>query len=778
MSQRHPLNEPKATIDFESRSACDIARAGAWRYSLDPTTEVLCLAFRLPYWEPGRTGLWHPELPFLGLAEGELAGPSCWDDLAELFQWIAQDLPVEAHGVFFEVSVWANLMEAAGWPHINLSQWRCSAAKAATHSLPRALEDAGDALRLRAVKDMEGSKTMKKMAKPRKANKGDHVIWGRKHAPCSFCARTGRVESFKKDGNPTKKGARCPKCNGSGVSPGAQLPPMPLLYAESVELFRILCAYCRQDVLSEEELSERLPDLSDDELVVFQTDLAVNVRGFHLDREGITAALQVIDEECVDLNRELFALTDGRVERATQRDRMLDWLGDQGLNLDTTRAEVIDELLNGATWAGTPSPEALRGLELMRMLGRSSTAKFVAGEAVICPDDRAHGGLLYHGASTGRWTGKLVQPQNFPKGGIKDIEEAWRAIKSRNRDTIRNNIKNPKTGESYGDVMKVLSHALRGMIVAAPGNVLYVADYAAIEARVLLWLAEDDEALQVFYSGEDIYCALATTIFGYPCNKKDHPAERAIGKIAVLGLGYQMGAAKFVDTCAKGGVTIKEDHYCAECGKGTKHADHNPHSRQYGHAFVYEDHIDPNELTAVKIVDAYRTKFWRVKAFWQEVEEAAIEAVETREIVECGRITYYVTDGFLYCILPSGRRLAYPEPEVRPGTTPWGSACKKLSFMGVNPMNHQWQRQTAYGGLLTENIVQAIARDLMAAAFVRCERTETYTPVLTVHDELIAEAKQGTGDVKEFEHLMSTNPDWAEGCPVEAEGWCGTRYRK
>jgi DNA polymerase len=290
--------------------------------------------------------------------------------------------------------------------------------------------------------------------------------------------------------------------------------------------------------------------------------------------------------------------------------------------------------------------------------------------------------------------------------------------------------------------MEVLSYAVRGAITASPGRVLYVADYAAIEARVLLWLAGDEAALNIFRGGGDIYLEMAETIYDHPCSKSEHPAERALGKVAVLGLGYQMGASKFVDTAfLMGGVTIDEE-------------------------------------MAQQVVDAYRAKFPLVKAMWYATEEAAIEAVCMGKPVVNGYTTWRMAGRFLQCVLPSGRALSYPDPQVKPKMTPWGEMKSQLTFMGTHPLSHKWVRQHSYGGSLVENITQAVARDLMAAALLRCEYSDTYVPVLSVHDELIAEAKVGTGSVREFEELMAALPDWAEGLPVTAEGWTGFRYHK
>jgi DNA polymerase len=678
---------PRATIDFESRSACSIKDCGSWRYSLDPTTEPMCMAFRLPYWEEGRTALWHPAFPHLKVEEAECP------ELEELFAWIAEGKLVEAHNSWFERGLWTNIMVPRfGWPAIGHRQWRCSAAKAASYSLPRSLDGCTIALRLRIKKDSEGAKVMKKMAKPRKPRKAEVTAWE--------------------------------KANGDA--------PLPLYWHESVELLERLWAYCRVDVLAEEAVSERLRDLSPLETEMYLMDQAINERGFQLDREGVEAALDVVNDIFSELNTELVTLTDGRVEKATQRARMMDWFHDMGLPLEDTQGGTIDSWLKREDL----EPKVRRGLELVRALGRSSTAKFVAAQNWAAPDTwRVHGGLLYHGAGTGRWSGSGVQPHNFPRGTIKDMDLAWEVIKTRDVALME---------MMYGDVMTLLSHALRGMIVPSPGRRLMVADYAAIEARVVLWLAEDDEALDVFRRRECIYMAMATEIYGRPITDKVKQAdERQMGKQAVLGLGYQMGAKKFQATLAeKWGIFIELDF-------------------------------------AQLIVDKYREKFWRVKKMWWDQEAAAIAAVKSpNRTFRCGRVYWRVVDGFLHCKLPSGRLLGYCDPQVLKRKTPWGEDRDALTYMGVDPYTKKWRRQDTYGGMLVENITQAAARDLMAEAMLRCHQEGLYDVILSVHDELIAECDEGSGDVDDFEATMAHAPAWADGCPVAAEGWSGYRYKK
>lgn len=322
--------------------------------------------------------------------------------------------------------------------------------------------------------------------------------------------------------------------------------------------------------------------------------------------------------------------------------------------------------------------------------------------------------------------------------------------------------------KKYGSVMAALSHGLRGTIVAPSGKTLYVADFASIEARVLLWCAGDERGLDIFRNHEDPYCDMASDLFGYPTNKQDHPKERGLGKIAILGLGYQMGPAKFVDSCALAGITIPEDSYCETCGGASKT------HRKENHPFDSET----EGLTAVQVVNAYRTKYWRNVQLWADQEAAAIAAVVSRQPVQAGKVQWVYHAPFLYCVLPSGRQLAYNEPRVKSTLMPWGKMRDVLSYMGIDGYTHQWRRQPTYGGMLVENIVQAISRDALAEAMTRCEAA-AYPVVLSVHDETICEVPvERKPSLEEFIGLMTERPDWARGLPIEVDAWCGQRYRK
>ena len=682
-------NAPVATIDFETRSAISLKKHGSWAYSCHETTEILCLSWHLPDFLPGRTALWAPAQPNIGLAEVFPAG-----EILGLIEWIGRGGLISAHNAAFERCIWENiLVPRYGWPPIPIAQFRCSAAKAAAHALPRGLEDVGSALVLSTTKDVEGHKLMLKLSKPRKSRKAERELW----------------------------------INTKQTAPS-------LLWHESLNLFEKLWQYCRQDVLAETALNDSLPDLNPHESLIYTMDQTINARGFQLDMTAVKTALALIAKETLQLNQELETVTNGKVKKATCRAQMIAWLSENGLQISDTQKETINAYL--APECREPlSPSARRALEIMRALGRSSTAKYESMQNWMGSDGRIRGGLLYHGASTGRWSGSGVQPHNFVRGTVKDMDGLWLALKS----------KTPPP-----NVMEALSNALRGAIVAGPGKTLYVADYAAIEARVVMWLAGEEGALESFRRGEDIYSVMASEIYNKPCNKEDTPDERQVGKTAILGLGFQMGASKFVATVEKmTGLIISEE-------------------------------------MAKQVVDTYRAKFAGVKQLWWEMEAAAIKAVYLRKqigrirqsAVNCAKTQWFCEGNFLYCELPSGRRLAYPFPKVGQKATPWGEMRPQLTFMGISPITHKWTRMHTYGGSLVENVVQAIARDLLANALLACENTGIYLPVLSVHDEGICEVDEAAGSLQEFNRLMTTSSKWAKGLPIGIESWKGKRYHK
>lgn len=373
---------PCAFFDFETRSTCDIKKTGSWRYSLDPSTEPLCLAFRLPHWEEGVTGIWSPAFP-----EADIDEYADWELLGELFDWIRDGNLIAAFNAWFERGIYNNIMIPSGWPKIDHKYWRCTAAQCAALALPRSLDKVAIALGLPVQKDSVGSTLMKKMTKPRRPKKAELEAWAWEH---------------------------CDK-------------PMPTLWHMSQEMLDRLCDYCRMDVLTEEAVGNAIPELPPEEVELYLLDQKINERGIGLDREGIECAMELMAHEIKAGNKELVKLTAGKVGRVSQKARLKVWLEEAGLPLENMQKATLDALD-----PATLSPTVARVVELVQTLGGASTKKYPAMLEWICPDDRAHGALLYHGASTGRWAGKGIQPHNFPRGTFKhfDMEAAWQVLKS------------------------------------------------------------------------------------------------------------------------------------------------------------------------------------------------------------------------------------------------------------------------------------------------------------------------------------------------------------
>lgn len=811
----HLLRDPLAlaTIDFETRSACDLKKHGSWVYSKHPTTEAMCLAFHLPGYED--VDLWHAGYEDELIAETELP--------LDLFAYILAGGAVEAHNAFFERVIWLNVMVARhGWPKVPSRSWRCSASRASACALPRDLENAGKAMGLGTEKDMDGRKLMLKMSKPRQPRKAE-------------------IEEFMEANGLTGDYRRHKQACIAGS---------PIFWHFTEEDFYRLCLYCKQDVRTEMELSDALPDLSDTELQVWFLDQEINERGARFDRDMATVALDLAEQWKKKLNKELHEITG--VERATQRAQVKAWLEEcEDLELPDTTAETMDWYLDNVEMSG----RARRVLYIMKQVNRTSTRKYQAALDKTDPDDwRARDLLMYHGANTGRWSGKGIQVQNLPRGKMGsnasyfnkkgelvlyfDMDVAVEDILEGDIDWLE---------ICYGDVMELLSSALRGMIMPREGYDLIVADYSAIEARCVLWEAGAEDALQVFRTGGDIYCDMATGIYGYNVNKKDHPDERQFGKQAILGLGYQMGFITFLLTCRKYKISFGLDQVKRILGTkfnkyhgwvdnylfpkpkdGEAQKAYNNRKRQA--TKVRRQLTDAGEKPAEIIhelalmkytVDVYRTRYSEVKAMWNAQEAAALSAVRQWEDllwseigfmdegyqelyaprgrvhmaedlktpvgikwrdgidgprIKCGPVTWFVMGGFLCCELPSGRLLRYRDPMIKASKTSWGETKDALRYWTV-VTGGKWARTSTYGGKLVENITQAIARDVMAEAMLRSAET-IYDALMTVHDELVCEVPSGQGDVKEFEQLMAETAAWADGCPIDAEGGIMKRYRK
>lgn len=536
-----PFMRPRATVDFESRSPANI-RNGPWLYARNKHTRILCLSFVLPGQDPLDPSLYAPPMGgYEAFEHYPLDASGRPYDLERLFQYIRDGGLVEAHNVAFEANMWEHVAtKPAGYdengatglgaPPVKDSQWRCSAAKVASCALPRDLDGAGEAMDLpdHLRKDKAGSKIMLKHSKPRKAKRGE------------------------------------PKVDEDGV---------PIIYypAYDREDFLNIYSYCQGDVRSEHALSEVVPDLSEREYQVWLADFRANRKGVLVDRALVEMAIKLEAEYKAELNEVLGWITMSDTNesgiKGTERAKVLDWLDEHGVALPDSTAPTLDHLMASSSFDEL-SADVQTVVRIARNINKTSVSKFKRILACMDPeDDRVRDLVMYHGAATGRWSGKGIQVQNFPKGDLEallglggsGINENWCSPSAYypkgHPFGIGDAIADIMTGDLqwlkclYGDVLALLSSVLRGALIPTPGKVFYVADYSAIEARVVLWLAGATKALEVFLRGEDIYMDMATGIYGYPVtDKKKQKEERAFGKVAVLGLGYGMGWLTFLLT--------------------------------------------------------------------------------------------------------------------------------------------------------------------------------------------------------------------------------------
>lgn len=502
-----------------------------------------------------------------------------------------------------------------------------------------------------------------------------------------------------------------------------------------------LYRYNIQDNRAESSVSARCPDLSPFELNVWLLDQSINFRGVHIDRKALSDCREIISQATERYTGELQQITGGFVQTVGELQNITRWLSLQGVHTGSLEADAVDALLAQEWVPGTPR----RVLEIRAMLGAASVKKLDAINRMLCSDGRLRDLFVYCGADrTGRFAGRGPQPQNMPGGLPADeVEEALARIASRSLGIVE---------ERYGDAVAVVSGCLRALFTAAPGHDLICSDFSAIEAVVLAELAGEAWRQEVFRTHGKIYETSASLLTGNSleyyaeykaANDKHHP-DRKKGKVAELASGYGGGLGAWK-------------------------------------AFGAGEFMTDDEIRAA--VSAWRAASPSVVAFWWGLQEAAVLAVTNPGYCYSYRsISYGVQDDILYCLLPSGRRLTYHKPRVSTKTLPWGKEALCITYEGWNsnylngPVG--WMRLETYGPKLTENVVQAVARDILVNSMLKLDRAD-YPIVLHVHDEIVAEVPHGWGSVEEFEQIMSQMPEWAAGWPVRAAGgWRGLRYRK
>ena len=581
---------------------------------------------------------------------------------ARLKDWIAEGGLLSAWNANFERTIWNEIMVSRyNWPRTKINQWRCTMAQASAMGLPRALGQAAFVLGVEEQKDKTGAALMLRMARPRKANAdGSYTWWNTK------------------------------------------------------DKLDTLVAYCKQDVRTELSVADTLNTMPDSERRLYQLDQRINDRGVALDVDLVHRVKALAGNASIEIDAEIQRLTKGQVKAATNGMDLVAWLNSHGIATKSVDKQTVARLLTH-----DKLHPVIREVLLLRQNGaKSSTAKYDAMLHAVNGDGRMRGLLMYHGAATGRWSGRLVQPQNFPRPQKKQAE----------LDEIIAKLKTDQDVSEHGAGTVLASDLLRSTLIADDGHRLMFADYSAIEARVLAWVAGQSDLVETFRKGGDVYKEMASAIYNVDVGNVTD-GQRQVGKMAILGCGYGMGGKRFAEQCATMGIEVDEGE-------------------------------------AKRIVAVYREKNNRIAQYWRDVENDFVEMVK-----EAGRV------GSVELPLPSGRSLTYHKPRIIQRETPWGAMKDTAQVDTLNSVTRQWTNQIIWGGLLTENVVQATARDMMATAMMALE-IKGYSVILSVHDEIICEVPDGFGSLDEMIDIMTQVPAWAKGCPINAEGKEGKRYRK
>ena len=592
-----------------------------------------------------------------------------------------EKLPAEVEEAIFDVSVTktaynANFERTCLSKHfgryIPPESWHCSAVQAAMLALPRSLEDVGRVLGLDEQKMKEGKELIRYFCVPCKPTK----------------ANGGRTRN------------------------------LPCHAPEKWELFK---TYCKRDVDVEKSIRRKLHNfpIPESEMELYRLDQRINDRGVLVDMGLVEQAIA-----CERLHKEVvtkraYELTG--LENPNSVAQLKGWLGDKGMEAESLSKKAVADMI------AETDGEVEELLRLRLLMAKTSVKKYEAMERSVCSDGRVHGLLQFYGANrTGRFAGRLVQIQNLPQNHIPDLELARELVKQGRFEDIE---------LLYDSTPNVLSELIRTAFIPKPGCRFVVADFSAIEARVLAWLSGEQWRLDVFTSHGKIYEASASSMFHVPMEEitKTSPLRQK-GKLAELGLGFGGAAGALISMGALDmGLT--------------------------------EDELPP-------LVAAWRKANPHITQFWWDVDAAAIKAVREKQKTKVGRIIFEYKSGILFITLPSGRKLSYVKPRM--AVNRFGR--DGLTYEGISE-NKKWSRIETYGPKLVENIVQGTARDLLAEAMLRVEK-KGYPIVMHCHDEIIAEVPDGIGSVDEMCEVMAVQPVWAEGLPLRADGYSCSFYQK
>lgn len=510
---------------------------------------------------------------------------------------------------------------------------------------------------------------------------------------------------------------------------GGRLRNLPHHEPEKWELFK---NYCIQDVVTETEIYKRLSNfpVPQEEQDLWVLDQKINAYGVKIDTELVRGALNINNVITAELTEEAVQIT--KLDNPNSAAQLGNWLKEKtGQDIENLQKGTVSELIGSLE-----DKEAVRVLEIRQELAKTSIKKYVAMEEAICPDGRIRGLLQFYGANrTGRWAGRLVQVQNLPRNYLETLDYAREIVKSQDANFLK---------LVYGNVSDTLSQLIRTAFVPSEGHKFVVADFSAIEARVIAWLAGEQWRQEVFATHGKIYEASASQMFGVPIEliKKGNPeyALRQKGKVAELALGYGGSSGALI---AMGALDMG---------------------------------LEEKELPDV--VRRWRNANKRITDLWYGIENAVIKLMETGEtqglkgIIFSREIDLIYGQDFLTIKLPSGRKLYYPKPHLKENR--FGS--NALHYFGVNQTTKKWEVQETYGGKLVENIVQAISRDCLAVTLKRLE-SEGLQTVMHIHDEAVIDADLNV-DLDKVCELMGQPIEWAPGLLLKAAGFESSYYMK
>ena len=514
----------------------------------------------------------------------------------------------------------------------------------------------------------------------------------------------------------------CKPCKPTKVNGGRERN-LPEHAPEKWMLFK---EYCVRDVVAEREIRKRFASysLSDREKRLWELDQHINDRGVRIDAQLVSEAIAFDADfkgRVITQAAELTGLSNPASGEQLRR-----WIyREEGFAPESLAKDVLPDVIKRAQ-----KPAVKEMLKLKQLMSKTSVKKYEAMQRARCDDGRVHGLLQFYGANrTGRWAGRLVQVQNLPRNSMTELDDARALLRSGDADALE---------MIYDHPLDVLSQLIRTAFVPRKGYRFVVADFSAIEARVIAWLAGEKWRMEVFAEGGDIYCASASKMFGVPVEKhgiNEHLRQK--GKIAELALGYQgsIGALKAMGA----------------------------------------DKLGLSDEELLKIVDSWRRASPHIKQLWYDVDAAALEAVRERRAVTLHHgVAFSTRKGILFLRLPSGRRLAYVRPmtEIEPAFSREG-----ITYEGTQQTTGKWARLRTYGGKLVENIVQAIARDCLAVAMMRLEAAG-YQIVMHIHDEVVIECPADACDLTDVCRIMGEPIGWAKGLVLTADGYITDYYKK